>query len=379
MPTFAYMKALARLSSLAALSSLLLFTAAGCGEASSTEAPAGSPDTSDDNEVNSGAALKVYVRIAESKIVFSSRVDSFGVKGANLDLPCRTRAWYLSSKPTLYRDGGWSPAKADDFSEDVPDADLHEYVLATCRNEETHIVGWFGKTREYEFTVPEQLLDEDYKPAQMPLILQQTKLGADGATYFSCAGQFQKKLVKETENAKHYDIEMTCKKRSAPSKGELGPIDFMNAPGPYAAVASYKPWALPPVASNKANFDKAKAALLAHVPAGKYSGAMSTLGKQCGLEVVSDGDKLLVNHTIKSSNRTRRIVLEPKNLLGFTEGDVFEDPIRVGGEVTGKFAAVEIKDDKGESVVVRFEKNTNLEGLIVRIDGAEAYCRRLVK
>lgn len=378
MPTFAYMTRFVRGSVLSALSSLLLLTAVGCGEASTSEAPAGSPDTSDE-EVNSGAALKVYVRIAESKIVFSSRVDSFGVKGASLDLPCRTRAWYLSSKPSLYREGGWSPAKAADFSEDLPDSDLHEYVLATCRDAETNIVGWFAKEREYEFTVPEQLLDEDYKPAQMPLILQQTKLGSDTATYFSCAGAFQKKLIKETENAKHFDIEMTCRKRAAPSKGELGPIDFMNAPGPYAAVASYKPWALPPVASNKQNFEKVKSALLAHVPAGNYSGAMSTLGKACGLEIVADGDKLLVNHTIKSSNRTRRLVLEPSKLLGFTEGDVFEDPIRVGGEVTGKFAAAEFKDDKGESVVVRFEKNTNLEGQIVRIDGAEAYCRRLAR
>lgn len=377
MPTFAYMTRLVRGSVLSALSSLLLLTAVGCGEASTSETP-GAPDTSDD-EVNSGAALKVYVRIAESKIVFSSRVDSFGVKGAALDLPCRTRAWYLSSKPSLYREGGWSPAKAADFSEDLPDSDLHEYVLATCRDAETNIVGWFAKEREYEFTVPEQLLDEDYKPAQMPLILQQTKLGSDTSTYFSCSGAFQKKLIKETENAKHYDIEMTCRKRAAPSKGELGPIDFMNAPGPYAAVASYKPWALPPVASNKQNFDKVKSALLAQVPAGNYSGAMSTLGKACGLEIIADGDKLLVNHTIKSSNRTRRLVLEPSKLLGFTEGDVFEDPIRVGGEVTGKFAAAEFKDDKGESVVVRFEKNTNLEGQIVRIDGAEAYCRRLAR
>lgn len=36
-------------------------------------------------------------------------------------------------------------------------------------------------------------------------------------------------------------------------------------------------------------------------------------------------------------------------------------------------------ETRGESVVVRFEKNDDLEGLVVRIDGSEAHCRRLVK
>ena len=40
-------------------------------------------------------------------------------------------------------------------------------------------------------------------------------------------------------------------------------------------------------------------------------------------------------------------------------------------------AAAEFRDAKGESIVVRFEKNTNAEAMVVRIDGAEAYCRRL--
>ena len=37
-------------------------------------------------------------------------------------------------------------------------------------------------------------------------------------------------------------------------------------------------------------------------------------------------------------------------------------------ETSDANAAAEFKDDKGESVVVRFEKNTNIEGQIVRID-----------
>jgi hypothetical protein len=356
------------------LSCLLVLgvSAVGCGESSSGD------EASADDEVNA-ASLKVYLRIAESKVVFDSHTESFGVRGTGIDLGCRTRAWYMSSKPSLY-DDGWSVEKAADFSEDKPDADLHEYVLATCRNADTQIVGWFGKHREYEFTVPEQLLDDDYKASQMPLILQQSKLDGSGAPqYYTCNGSFEKKLISETENAKHYDIEVKCKKRAAASKGELGPLDFMNAPGPYAAVASYKPWALPPVASTKQNFEKARDAMLSQVGEGTYKGAMSTLGKTCKLEVSKAGDTLVVAHTIESSNRTRRLELKADTLLGFVEGDVFEDPIRVSGAPIGKFAAAEFKDDKGESVVVRFEKNTNLEGQIVRIDGSEAYCRRLAK
>jgi hypothetical protein len=370
-PTFGYMTRSAIL-----LSGILLLTATaiGCGDSSSGETETG------DDEVNA-ASLKVYLKIAESKVVFSSHTESFGVRGPSLDVGCRTNAWYMSSKPSLY-DNGWSVDKAADFSEDRDGTELREYIMATCRNADTQIVGWFGKHREYEFTVPEQLLDEDYKASQMPLILQQTKLGAgapSSPTYYSCNGNFKKTQVGENANAKLFDIEVTCKKRAAPSKGELGPIDFMNAPGPYAAVASYKPWMLPPVASTKQNFEKARDAMLAKVGEGTYTGAMSTLGKGCKLAVSKTGDALVVEHTIKTSNRTRRLELKADALLGFVEGDVFEDPIRATGDPIGTFAAAEFKDDKGESVVVRFEKNTNREGQIVRIDGAEAYCRRLVK
>jgi hypothetical protein len=356
------------------LSSLLLLavTAAGCVEPSSSDAE------TEDDEVNA-ASLKVYLKIAESKIVYTSHTESFGVRGTNLDLGCRTRAWYMSSKPSLY-DNGWSVAKAGDFSEDHPDADLKEYILATCRDADTQIIGWFGKHREYEFTVPEQLLDDDYKASRLPLILQQSKLDGSGTPqYYTCNGAFSKKLLGETANAKHYDIEVKCKKREAPSKGELGPLDFIKEPGPYAHIASYKTWMLPQVASTKQNFDKARDAMLSKVDVGTYKGAMSTLGKTCKLAVSKSGDNLIVEHTIESSNRTRRLELKPDTLLGFVEGDVFADPIRISGAPVGTFAAAEFKDDKGESVIVRFENNTSIEGQIVRIDGSEAYCRRLVK
>lgn len=360
-----------------ALCVLVSAALASVGCSSASDSPADDSSTDDDNEVVAGNALKVYVRIAESKIVFDSKVESFGVKGAKaLDLPCTTQAFNLTSKPSLY--DGWSPDKAASFGEEIEGAKFREYITASCRNAETQVFGWFGKEREYEFTVPEQLLDKDYKPKSLPLILQYGAIGAD-PTYFSCDGAFKKTLIGETENAKRYDIEATCKKRPAPTKGELGPIDFIKSPGPYAAVASYKPWMLPPVVANKASFDRVREAVLAKVPAGKYSGAMSTLSKLCDLEVKATGDTITIDHTIKSSNRTRHLELKAEDLLGFVEGDVFADPIRASGTPQGTFAAAELRDGKGESVVVRFEKNTSLDAMVVRIDGAEAYCRRLVK
>jgi hypothetical protein len=134
---------------------------------------------------------------------------------------------------------------------------------------------------------------------------------------------------------------------------------------------------LPAVQSNAATLEKVRTALLAKVPDGKYAGAMSTLSKLCQLDVKKTSDGLDVDHTIVSSNRTRHLQLRAEDLLGFVEGDVYSDPIRITGEKIGKFAAAEFKDDKGGSFIVRFEQNTNADAKIVRINGSDAYCRRL--
>jgi hypothetical protein len=106
---------------------------------------------------------------------------------------------------------------------------------------------------------------------------------------------------------------------------------------------------------------------------------MSTLSKACEIKIAKTADGLTVDHTIVSSHRTRHLVLKASDLLGVTEGDVYADPIRITGTPQGKFVAAEFRDDKGESVTIRFEKNDALDGQIVRINGPEAYCRRLVK
>jgi hypothetical protein len=328
---------------------------------------------------NGPTKLDVYVKIAESKVVYSSRVESFGVKdGASLNLPCQNRAVSLTSKPKLY-DNGWTPEAAPEFAESVQGARYEAYLFSSCRNADTQVFGWFAKAREYEFTVPEQLLYDDYSPREMPLVLQYATLGSGTPTYYTCDADFTKTQVGETETEKKFEIGVSCKKRRAPTKAQMGPIDFVNNPGSYAAVASYNAWMLPPVASTQANLDRARQALFGKIPEGKYSGAMSTLTKLCGLEIKATPTGFSVDHTIKSSNRVRHLELKAEDLLGFVEGDLYTDPIRVTGAPAGKFVAAEFKDNKGESTVIRFEQNTGLDSLVVRIDGSEAYCRRLVR
>lgn len=322
--------------------------------------------------------VDLALTIAESKVVFSSHVLSFAIKGGTtLNVPCRDRAFHLSSKPSLY--SGWSPEDAAKFSETVDGARFQEHTFASCRDAETEVLAWFGKERDLEFTVSEQLLDDDYNATKLPVLLRLKKIGADAATYYSCSGAFSKKLVGETENAKKFEIALSCKARNAPTKGERGPVEFISNPGKYASVASYREWMLPAVPSNKENLERVRKALFAKVAEGTYSGAMATLSKKCNLKIEKTADGLIVDHTIVSSDRTRHLELKAADLLGYAEGDLYADLNGVEGAPVGKFAAAEFRDSKGESLTVRFEKNDGLDAQVVRINGSEAYCRRLVK
>jgi hypothetical protein len=359
----------------AVLPVLAVATSVGCAPSEPSDDSAGGEEA-----LSKGpTTFDVYVKIAESKIHFTSRVESFGVKsGAALDLPCENRVVSFTSKPNLY-DKGWTPEAAPDFDESVPGAKYKAYLFSSCRNAETQVFGWFAQEREYEFTVPEQLLDKKYSPKAMPLVLQYVPLGKGTPSYYACDADFTKKKVGETVNETTFEIGVSCKKRRAPTKAQMGPIDFVNNPGSYAAVSSYNAWMLPPVASTQENVDRARDALISKVAAGKYSGVMSSLSKLCGLEIKETPMGLSIDHTIKSGNRVRHLELNAENILGFIEGDLYKDPLRVTGAPQGTFAAVEFRDNKGASTVVRFEQNTSLDALVVRIDGSEAYCRRLEK
>jgi hypothetical protein len=351
---------------------MALFACAGCS--SDGEGPEETEDTGELRDGESTVAL--HLTIAESKIVFSSRTEAFSIgDGPSRSLPCRDREFHLTSKNSLYKDG-WSVDQAARFSEDEQGADFREYPFASCRDAKTEVLGWFGKERDIEFSVSEQLLDDDYKPTQLPLLLRRKELGGTKADYFKCDSAFEKRLISENDKAKRFDISVKCKSTREPTKAVRGPIDFISNPGPYAAVGSYRGWMLPPVTSNAASIEKVRAGLLDKVADGKYSGAMSTLSKLCNLDVKKTSDGLAIDHTIVSSRRTRHLELKADDLLGYVEGDVYVDPIRIS-EKTGKFAAAEFRDEKGGSFIVRFEQNDNADAKIVRINGSEAYCRRL--
>jgi hypothetical protein len=358
-----------------ALLSFFLISALACAGCSG-DGSASADDSEDTGELRDGeASLTLRITIAASKQLFTTRTEAFTIGEGAQGLPCRSREFHLTSKDSLYKNG-WSVEQAARFSENEPGADFREYPFAACRDAKTEILGWFGKERDIEFSVPEQLLDDDYKPTDLPLYLRRKEIGGRSADYFKCDSAFEKRQIGETETAKRYEMSMKCKAIREPSKGLRGPIEFISSPGPYAAKATYASWMLPPVTSTPESLEKVRTALFATVGDGKYAGVMSTLSKRCNIELKKTSDGLDLNHTIVSSNRTRRLELRAENLLGFVEGDVYSDPNRIT-EVTGKFAAAEFRDDKGGSLVVRFEKNEGAEAQIVRINGPEAYCRRL--
>lgn len=326
--------------------------------------------------ISSGASLTLEMSIAQSKVVYSSNVESFRMRSGAEAAPCRAVRFGLTSPRSLY-DAGWSPDRAADFAESAPGARFRDYVLASCRDANTETLAWFGKGRSIELPLEDTLVRDDYRASELPLLVRHVALAGGQATYYTCDGAFRRSVTGETATEKRFDVSVSCRRTSAPTKAELGPVDFLTSPGPYAAVASYRPWMLPAVAATPESFRAVRAALLAKVPAGRYTGAMSTLSKTCGLSLDSAGEGLVIEHETRSSNRTRRLELKAETLRGFVEGELFADPIRAEGAPVGTFAAAEFDDGKGGSVVVRFEQQTGLDGRIVRFDGGNLYCRRL--
>lgn len=347
----------------------------GCSSTATVE------DESTDEALAQGGKFELSLTVAESKETFSSRVERFGAvvtQGSRqTQLPCRERAFGLMSKESLY--GGWSPDRAAAFADDVAGAKFHDYTYASCRDANTEAFVWFSRDRDIAMLISDELLEDDYSESKMPLVVELQTIGKADRSTFACAAR-TKTPVGETAHEKTFDMRIACKKRPALSAAERGPIDFVARPGAWGAVASYKSWALPSVPATQASLTRVKTALLKMVEGGSYDGVMSTLSKGCAVKVSSVEDELTIEHTIVGSTpRTRTLKLQTANLLGFVEGDVFADPIRIQGPAIGKYAAAEFLDAKGKPVVVRFEKNTSKEGQIVRINGSEAYCRRLQK
>jgi hypothetical protein len=356
-----------------ALFSTVAVAVAGC---SGTEGETSEATGDEAVAVSDGANLTLELTLSESKQLYVARVESFLVRDGAGSLPCREQDFFLTSPQSLYAKG-WSPDRAADFAESGPNAKFRMHEIASCRDARTEVLAWFGKERDDDLPVASALAQADYDARALPLLLRRVSLEDGQAKYFACDGAFQRTKAGETATETRYDVKATCRRTQTPTRGQLGPVEFISSPGPYAAYASYYPWRLPAVASTPAKFETVRAALLAKVAAGKYAGAMSTLAKGCSVAIEAVGDKLVLEHVTESSQRTRRLELEASALRGFVEGDLFADLIRAEGEKVGRFAAAEFEDGKGGSVVVRFEQQSGREGKVVRIDGRTTYCRRL--
>lgn len=323
-------------------------------------------------------SASINLVIHDSKQVFLTTPKSFEIAVGNSPLACKDMAFYLGTSVSLF-ESGWDVAQTDRFA-DVTGPGFRNYIFARCRNADTEYVAWFGGHREFEFLVSEQLLDKNFDPSKMPLIVRARSLTGGSPSYYRCQTARSRVLIDDKPTHATYQVKMDCA-ASRVSKSELGPIEFIDNPGPFAHIAAYRGYALPAVSSTPASFARVKSSLLNLVPQGKFKGAMSTLRKTCDLEISVNGDTLFIDHTITTGRaRTRRLELKSQDLLGAVEGALYADPIRyrAGEKSVGRFAAAEFRTEKG-SLVMRFDQFEGLDGQVVRINGSEAYCRRLVR
>lgn len=324
------------------------------------------------------ADAQITLVIRESKVLFTHRTDAFRFDLLNpaQSLPCRTRYMYISTPQPLWT--GWNPKLSRQEAAAVSERG-QEYHFSSCRTATLEAFAWFpGEPERYEGGNDYRLLRPEYDPRRRPLRVRLRDLQSGGVRDFVCDGDRTRVQTDETEKSIGYEITQGCRAGAAPDAAERGVPDFVSAPGPFAALISYRGGMLPSVASTPDSLKDAAAKLFARIPEGRYAGVMSTLSKTCAVAVRKDGDVLYVEHTITTGKpRTRRLELKAADLLGFVEGEVYADPIRVENEAAGDFAAAEFRTGKAESLILRFEKKLNKEGQILRINGPEAYCRRL--
>lgn len=326
-------------------------------------------------------ALQLRIVQRDSKVTFASKTMRFlmtvgsGVSANTIE--CRDRgAWMQDMNQDLLK--GWKPEAATSN----PKAKGEYIQIASCRSAKMEAIGWFGIPREYTFNISEQLQQKDYQPAALPLQMRLRETSG-GEHYYSCSTGLSRWKTGEGHGYDEFTVTVACDPIAKLAAAQTGIPDFLTTPGPYAAIAGYRLWPLPWTAGTKQNFDSVAGELLKLVPAGTYSGAMSTLGKTCELKIERIARGLKITHVIEASktsskSRTRVVELSPEALIGSAEGDVFKDPIRIN-EPAGKMVAAEFRKDPVNSLYVMFEKRTDGDGLVVRINGPEAYCRRLVK
>lgn len=290
---------------------------------------------------------------------------------------CKLKGFYSNGEKSMYAGDGWDvndPAYSSG-------GEHYTYDIASCRNAEYEALIWDGDERKYTMNVPDLFSSEYYKPAKDPLHIRYQHVSKKDPTYFKCDQKLDTQRSNEVNGKADVKVVSTCASipGSKITKSMLGPLSFIENPGPWAHVAAYEVWSLPSVVSNAKNYAMAREKLNKQVAVGQYTGYMTTKANGCSLSVTEKDGVFTVEHK-PANGSVRRVEFTAATITGFIEGNLYKEPTHIDGEPVGTFAAVEFPDPKkpGQAMVLKFEDSPKL-GKAVRINGKEAYCRALQK
>lgn len=191
--------------------------------------------------------LELDLTIRSSNMLYTTKLMSFetrlisgtGNATSEKKMKCRNESIYvINMGQKLFKDG-WKPELAVDR-----DSRGLGMKMMSCRDSNHEVLGWFPTERDIDYDVSDQLLDDDYNPARLPLLIRLTSLDGD-ISYFSCSNRLQKIPTGETASYKEHSLRQNCAPISSLPARSTGQPDFVSNPGPYSAVAGYRPWTLP--------------------------------------------------------------------------------------------------------------------------------------
>jgi hypothetical protein len=334
--------------------------------------------------VSAKSQVELDLTVKDSKIVFDTKVDSFALKNLaeNQSFECRESAISLESTKNVLK--GWDP-QGFDFDQYSKSKDGYaSYRFATCRDAKTQYLIWFvdqkpmAKDGSFWGEISYFFIQKGFQLAKHDLVIEKLSLDKNLKTYFACKKTISRSKLSENEKFTSYKVSTTCDEEDAISS--TGLADFIADPGLFAPILSYRGEILPAVTADQKKYEAVVGNLLKLIPEGTYTGVMSTLAKTCETKISFENGVLDIEQTMTvGQRRTRSLQLTADDLLGFVDGPVFKDPIRIEESQIGIMSAAQFKGKKGVPVTLRFEQNDTKDGLIFRINGSESYCRRLVR
>jgi hypothetical protein len=319
--------------------------------------------------------LELQLKIEKSKESYSSAVTGFSTKfivdGIEKTMICQNLKGYaLDLNQNLYQ--GWDVNKTPQAG---PSFELN---MMSCRDSEHEILGWFSRGRQYMSSVSGELLNENYLPVQNPLMMR-LRSADNSMKYFKCDSGIFRTKTGETDRVEKFEISESCTPIADLPANKTGHPDFITNHGAYAAISAYREIRLPWAPRTVSKFNEVVDALLEKIPAGTYNGIMTTNAKTCQVTITRGDNKLTVKHVMTATPRrnTQSLELVPEKLHGFATGNVYQNPIQAHSQVRGTMAAGEFRFAEKGSKFFMFEKRADLDGLVLRVDGSNLYCRRL--